>query len=71
MEIQFFRRGSRRDGLKARRGLPIGIMAESLTHAHSGNKVKYLNEGEAGDKTTDMGPESDASDIFRCEACRE
>ncbi len=39
-EVQVFRKGLRKDGLKAGRGFPVGVMAEFLAHAHPGDEVE-------------------------------
>ncbi len=51
--------------------MSLGKSAETITQTCPGNCIKYFDENETGDKTTDMGPKRNAPNIARGEASRK
>jgi len=65
MDIQIVREFKRRDGLETGCRMSLRISTEILAHAGSWNPIEDFYEDQAGHKTTDMGPEGNASHIAR------
>ena len=51
--------------------MPFSKSMETITQTCPGNRIKYFDENETRDKTTDMGPKRNAPNIARGEACRK
>jgi len=71
MDTQVVREFNRRDGLETRCRMSLRISTEILANAGSWNPIEDFYEDQAGHKTTDMGPEGNASHIAWGKACRK
>jgi hypothetical protein len=71
MNIQIIGGSKWRDGLETRCRMSLRISAEVLASPASWNPIKDFYKDQASHKTTDMGPEGNASHIAWGKACRE
>jgi len=71
MNIQIVGEFKRRDGLETGCRMSLRISTEILAHPGSWNPIEDFYEDQAGHKTTDMGPEGNASHIAWGKACRK
>src|SRR5512136_1829691 len=71
MDIQIVRGSRRRDGLETGCCMSLRISTKILAHSGPWNPIEDFDEDHARHKTTDMGPEGNASHIAWRKACRK